>query len=150
MSAALQDGFRVLSAIFTQDEIARLRQAIADSIDRVARVMLTPFAASLPSAPIEAGRAGGPCLRLGIAAGRHGGCAAGSTRGRDRHASVTERINRHTAGTGSPDRPRHSHPRGHTRIQITDKSMAPGRAAATIGHRLRHRSGRLLDSAVGR
>lgn len=53
MSVALQDGFTVLPAIFTQDEIASLRQAIADSIDRVARVMLTPFAASLPSAPIE-------------------------------------------------------------------------------------------------
>jgi len=53
MSAALQDGFTVLPAIFTQEEIASLRQAIADSIDRVARVMLTPFAASLPSAPIE-------------------------------------------------------------------------------------------------
>lgn len=53
MSAALEDGFRVLPAIFNQDEIARVRQAIADSIDRVARVMLTPFAASLPSAPIE-------------------------------------------------------------------------------------------------
>jgi len=53
MSAALQNGFTVLPAIFTQEEIASLRQAIADSIDRVARVMLTPFAASLPSAPIE-------------------------------------------------------------------------------------------------
>lgn len=53
MSAALLDGFTVLPGIFTQEEIAILRQAIADSIDRVARVMLTPFAASLPSAPIE-------------------------------------------------------------------------------------------------
>jgi ectoine hydroxylase-related dioxygenase (phytanoyl-CoA dioxygenase family) len=53
MNAALQDGFTVLPAIFTQEEIANLRQAIADSIDRVARVMLTPFAASQPSAPIE-------------------------------------------------------------------------------------------------
>jgi ectoine hydroxylase-related dioxygenase (phytanoyl-CoA dioxygenase family) len=53
MSAALQDGFTVLPAIFTQEEIASLRQAITDSIDRVARVMLTPFAESLPSAPIE-------------------------------------------------------------------------------------------------
>jgi hypothetical protein len=53
MSAALQEGFTVLPAIFTGGEIATLRQAIADSIDRVARVMLTPFAASLPSAPIE-------------------------------------------------------------------------------------------------
>jgi ectoine hydroxylase-related dioxygenase (phytanoyl-CoA dioxygenase family) len=53
MSVALQEGFTVLPAIFTQVEIATLRQAIADSIDRVARAMLTPFAASLPSAPIE-------------------------------------------------------------------------------------------------
>jgi ectoine hydroxylase-related dioxygenase (phytanoyl-CoA dioxygenase family) len=53
MNAALQDGYTVLPAIFTQEEIASLRQAIADSIDRVARVMLTPFATSLPLAPIE-------------------------------------------------------------------------------------------------
>jgi ectoine hydroxylase-related dioxygenase (phytanoyl-CoA dioxygenase family) len=53
MSAALQEGFTVLPAIFNHEEIVTLRQAIADSIDRVARVMLTPFAASLPSAPIE-------------------------------------------------------------------------------------------------
>src|SRR5687767_3632089 len=53
MSAALQDGFTVLPALFTQDEIDTLRQAIADSIDRVARVMLTPFDTSLPSAPLE-------------------------------------------------------------------------------------------------
>jgi hypothetical protein len=51
MSAALQDGFTALPAIFPQEEIGTLRQAIADSIDRVARVMLTPFAASLPPAP---------------------------------------------------------------------------------------------------
>src|SRR5688572_24067772 len=53
MSDALQHGYTVLPAIFTHGEIATLRQAIADSIDRVARVMLTPFATSLPSAPIE-------------------------------------------------------------------------------------------------
>ena len=53
MSAVLQDGFTVLPAIFSRDEVAGLRQAIADSIDRVARVMLTPFATSLPSAPLE-------------------------------------------------------------------------------------------------
>jgi ectoine hydroxylase-related dioxygenase (phytanoyl-CoA dioxygenase family) len=53
MNAALQDGYTVLPAIFTQEQIDSLRQAIADSIDRVARVMLTPFAASQPSAPIE-------------------------------------------------------------------------------------------------
>jgi ectoine hydroxylase-related dioxygenase (phytanoyl-CoA dioxygenase family) len=53
MSAALQDGFTVLSCVFTHEEIGSLRQAIADSIDRVARVMLTPFETSLPSAPLE-------------------------------------------------------------------------------------------------
>jgi phytanoyl-CoA hydroxylase len=53
MSPALRDGFTVLPAIFTAEEIATLRQAIVDSIDRIARVMLTPFAKSLPSAPIE-------------------------------------------------------------------------------------------------
>src|SRR5687767_3968912 len=53
MSAVLQQGFTVLPRIFTVEEIDGLRQAITDSIDRVARVMLTPFASSLPSAPIE-------------------------------------------------------------------------------------------------
>ena len=53
MTAALQQGFALRPALFTHEEIASLRQAIADSIDRVARVMLTPFAMSLPSAPIE-------------------------------------------------------------------------------------------------
>ncbi len=53
MNAAIQDGFTVLSSVFTHDEIGTLRQAIADSIDRVARVMLTPFETSLPSAPLE-------------------------------------------------------------------------------------------------
>jgi ectoine hydroxylase-related dioxygenase (phytanoyl-CoA dioxygenase family) len=53
MSMVLQQGFAVLPGIFTAQEIDALRQAITDSIDRVARVMLTPFAASLPSAPLE-------------------------------------------------------------------------------------------------
>jgi hypothetical protein len=53
MSAVLQEGFAVLPALFTEQEIASLREAITDSIDRVARVMLTPFASSLPSVPIE-------------------------------------------------------------------------------------------------
>src|ERR671919_645081 len=53
MSTALQDGFQVLPGLFTNDEIASLRSAIADSIDRVARVMLTPFETSLPSALLE-------------------------------------------------------------------------------------------------
>ena len=53
MSAALHEGFKVLPALFTREGIGNLRQAIADSIDRVARVMLTPFETSLPSAPLE-------------------------------------------------------------------------------------------------
>jgi ectoine hydroxylase-related dioxygenase (phytanoyl-CoA dioxygenase family) len=53
MSAVLHEGFRVLPALFTQEEIGGLRQAIADSIDRVARVMLTPFETSLPSAALD-------------------------------------------------------------------------------------------------
>src|SRR5687767_14228364 len=53
MSDVLQDGFAVLPAVFTEEEITSLRQTITDSIDRVARVMLTPFATSLPSVPIE-------------------------------------------------------------------------------------------------
>jgi ectoine hydroxylase-related dioxygenase (phytanoyl-CoA dioxygenase family) len=53
MSVVLQQGFTVLPAVFNQQEIADLREAIADTIDRVARVMLTPFESSLPSAPIE-------------------------------------------------------------------------------------------------
>lgn len=53
MSAVFQDGFTVLPALFSPEEVGSLRQAIADSIDRVARVMLTPFEASLPSTPLE-------------------------------------------------------------------------------------------------
>src|SRR5919106_2617782 len=53
MSTGLQEGFAVLPAVFREQEIAGLREAITDSIDRVARVMLTPFASSLPSLPIE-------------------------------------------------------------------------------------------------
>jgi hypothetical protein len=53
MSAVLQEGFKVVPALFTPEEIGSLRQAITDSIDRVARVMLTPFEMSLPSAPLE-------------------------------------------------------------------------------------------------
>jgi hypothetical protein len=53
MRIVLQEGFAVLPALFTEQDIATFRAAITDSIDRVARVMLTPFALSLPSAPIE-------------------------------------------------------------------------------------------------
>jgi ectoine hydroxylase-related dioxygenase (phytanoyl-CoA dioxygenase family) len=53
MSAVLQDGFQVLPGVFTQEEIGSLRSAIVDTIDRVARVMLTPYETSHPSAPLE-------------------------------------------------------------------------------------------------
>ena len=53
MSVVLQEGYQVLPGLFTQEEIGSFRHAIADSIDRVARVMLTPFEASLPSARLE-------------------------------------------------------------------------------------------------
>jgi ectoine hydroxylase-related dioxygenase (phytanoyl-CoA dioxygenase family) len=53
MSATLHAGFRVLPAIFTREEIVSLRQTITETIDRVARVMLTPFENSLPAAPLE-------------------------------------------------------------------------------------------------
>lgn len=53
MTALLQAGYQVLPAVFTQDEIEVLRAAISDSIDRVARVMLTPFETSQPAAPLE-------------------------------------------------------------------------------------------------
>jgi Phytanoyl-CoA dioxygenase (PhyH) len=53
MTAVLQEGFAVLPVVFTEQEIASLREAITDTIDRVARVMLTPFESSLPSVPIE-------------------------------------------------------------------------------------------------
>src|SRR5918997_1353915 len=53
MTVVLQQGFAVLPGVFSEPDIAALRDAIADRIDRVARVMLTPFASSLPSLPIE-------------------------------------------------------------------------------------------------
>jgi ectoine hydroxylase-related dioxygenase (phytanoyl-CoA dioxygenase family) len=53
MNAELANGFKVLPGVFNTEEIDILRQAIADSIDRVARVMLTPFDMSLPSTPLD-------------------------------------------------------------------------------------------------
>lgn len=53
MSVALKEGFAVVPGVFSGREIAALRDAITEGIDRVARVMLTPFASSLPSLPIE-------------------------------------------------------------------------------------------------
>lgn len=53
MSALRQGGFEVLSGVFSLAEVESLRSAITDSIDRVARVMLTPFETSLPAVPLE-------------------------------------------------------------------------------------------------
>lgn len=53
MRVAIRDGFQVLPAVLTQDEIGSLRGAIEDSINRVARVMLTPYESSCPASPLE-------------------------------------------------------------------------------------------------
>jgi len=53
MSVVSREGFQVLPGLFTQEEIGRLRSAIEESIDRVARVMLTPYEASWPGTPLE-------------------------------------------------------------------------------------------------
>src|SRR5688572_13179250 len=53
MNVELKEGFALIPAVFTEPEIAALRDVITDSIDRVARVMLAPFASSLPALPIE-------------------------------------------------------------------------------------------------
>jgi ectoine hydroxylase-related dioxygenase (phytanoyl-CoA dioxygenase family) len=49
----LPHGYEVLSSVLRPEEVDTLRQAITDTIDRVARVMLTPFESSLPAAPLE-------------------------------------------------------------------------------------------------
>jgi hypothetical protein len=53
MSVALKEGFAVVPGVFSEREIAALRDAITETIDRVARAMLMPFASSLPSLPID-------------------------------------------------------------------------------------------------
>jgi len=53
MSVVIPDGFQVLPGLLTQAEIGSLRGAIEDSIDRVARVMLTPYESSCPASPLE-------------------------------------------------------------------------------------------------
>ena len=53
MSALHSEGFKVVPAVFASGEIDVFRQAITDCIDRVARVMLTPFETSLPSAALD-------------------------------------------------------------------------------------------------
>jgi phytanoyl-CoA dioxygenase PhyH len=51
--SAIRDGFQVLPGVLTQDEIGSLRGAIEDSINRVARVMMTPYESSCPASPLE-------------------------------------------------------------------------------------------------
>jgi ectoine hydroxylase-related dioxygenase (phytanoyl-CoA dioxygenase family) len=53
MSVVIDNGYRVLPQVLSPAELEALRGAIDDSINRVARVMLTPFAESHPDAPIE-------------------------------------------------------------------------------------------------
>jgi ectoine hydroxylase-related dioxygenase (phytanoyl-CoA dioxygenase family) len=53
MNAVVESGYAVLPAVLTQKELGSLRGAITDAIDRVARVMLTPFDTSLPLASLE-------------------------------------------------------------------------------------------------
>jgi ectoine hydroxylase-related dioxygenase (phytanoyl-CoA dioxygenase family) len=53
MKTVLEGGYAVLPSVFAEKEIDTLRRAITDSIDRVARVMLTPFETSLPGTPFE-------------------------------------------------------------------------------------------------
>ena len=53
MSVVIREGFQVLPGLLAPDDIAVLRSAIEDSINRVARVMLTPYETSCPAAPIE-------------------------------------------------------------------------------------------------
>jgi hypothetical protein len=61
----VSDGFQVLPARLSSVDITAMRGAIQDSIDRVARVMLTPYETSCAHSPIEeriervARRAGG-------------------------------------------------------------------------------------------
>ena len=53
MSDLSRDGFQVLPGLLAPAEIGALRRAIEDSIDRVARVMLTPYETSCPATPLE-------------------------------------------------------------------------------------------------
>ena len=53
MSVVVPEGFKLLPGLLRPDEVGRLRSAIEDSIDRVARVMLTPYESSYPSSPLE-------------------------------------------------------------------------------------------------
>jgi hypothetical protein len=50
---ALPQGFRLAKSLLGRDDIERLRSAVNDSIDRVARSMLTPYETSCPGVPLE-------------------------------------------------------------------------------------------------
>ena len=51
--SALPDGFRVARSVFSTDETAALREAITETVDRVARALRTPYEASRPDAALE-------------------------------------------------------------------------------------------------
>ena len=53
MNELNSQGFQVVNGVFPASDIADFRQAITDCIDRVARVMLTPFETSRPSATLD-------------------------------------------------------------------------------------------------
>ena len=53
MTAVITEGFTLLPGLLMRDDISRLRAAIEDSIDRVARAMLTPYETSCPGIPLE-------------------------------------------------------------------------------------------------
>ncbi|MGH9218707.1 MAG: phytanoyl-CoA dioxygenase family protein [Vicinamibacterales bacterium] len=53
MSVVIPHGYRVVAQLLSSAEVHALRTAIEDCINRVARVMLTPFDDSCPDAAIE-------------------------------------------------------------------------------------------------
>jgi ectoine hydroxylase-related dioxygenase (phytanoyl-CoA dioxygenase family) len=53
VSVVVENGYLVLPQVLSPADVCTLRRAIEDSINRVARVMLTPFEESIPDAPIE-------------------------------------------------------------------------------------------------
>jgi hypothetical protein len=50
----MSHGFKHLRGLLTPDDIRSLRAAVTDSIDRVARALLTPYETSRPDLPLEA------------------------------------------------------------------------------------------------
>lgn len=53
MSSVITEGFTLVPGLLMPDVITRLRGAIEDTIDRVARAMLTPYETSCPGLPLE-------------------------------------------------------------------------------------------------